>query len=297
MITSLTHGSFPNGDRSSSDQSTDRPGSDSRPEFQFQLVTTEHRELTVNFHRDETIGILKVRILELLQNTGLKEVPVDRQRLLFNNQILQPDNSPIYWIAGIGSDCKIHLVENNPLENNYRSIAQIDDSQRNFADQERPLSEIELENRKKAYLRFNTCRALQRNFHACVDAAQRSQEPNERNRFNEPDGVSPSTPDCRDFGYLIREMANAIQSYSMVMARLSDDLIRDDKVEGKSDPEFSRMRRLLQNSMDGARYLSAELEFVSNFIVPLSSHPRRILEIVSNVPTDGAENFVTNNVP
>ena len=61
-----------------------------------------------------------------------------------------------------------------------------------------------------------------------------------------------------------------------------DDLIRDDKVEGKSDPEFSRMRRLLQNSMDGARYLSAELEFVSNFIVPLSSHPRRILEIVSN---------------
>ena len=93
----------------------------------------------------------------------------------------------------------------------------------------------------------NFFRALQRNFHACVDAAQRSQEPNERNRFNEPDGVSPTTPDCRDFGYLIRkfsnrkinstddflrkknvfflkiarEMANAIQSYSMVMARLS----------------------------------------------------------------------------
>ena len=49
-------------------------------------------------------------------------------------------------------------------------------------------------------------RALQRNFHACVDAAQRSQEPNERNRFNEPDGSSPNTPDCRDLGYLIREI-------------------------------------------------------------------------------------------
>ena len=44
-----------------------------------------------------------MRILELLRKLGLKEVPVDRQRLLFNNQILQPDNSPIYWIAGIGS--------------------------------------------------------------------------------------------------------------------------------------------------------------------------------------------------
>ena len=62
MIMSLTHGSFPNGDRGNSNQTTDRPGSDSRPEFQFQLVTTEHRELTVNFHRDETIGILKVSL-------------------------------------------------------------------------------------------------------------------------------------------------------------------------------------------------------------------------------------------
>ena len=56
----------------------------------------------------------------------MREIPLDRQRLLFNNQILQPDNSPIYWIAGIGPDCQIHLVENNPRENNYRSIAQVD---------------------------------------------------------------------------------------------------------------------------------------------------------------------------
>ena len=32
----------------------------SKPEFQFQLITTEGRNLTVVFHRDETIGILKV---------------------------------------------------------------------------------------------------------------------------------------------------------------------------------------------------------------------------------------------
>ena len=70
MIMSLTHGSFPNGDRSNFNQTTDRPGSDSRPEFQFQLVTTEHRELTVNFHRDETIGILKVSLIsEILTNS------------------------------------------------------------------------------------------------------------------------------------------------------------------------------------------------------------------------------------
>jgi len=40
---------------------------------------------------------------------GCATIPKERQRLLFNNQILQPDNSPIYWIAGVGADCKIHL--------------------------------------------------------------------------------------------------------------------------------------------------------------------------------------------
>lgn len=59
----------------------------------------------------------------------MKVIPLERQRLLFNNQILQPDNSPIYWIAGIGADCQIHLVENNPTENNYRSIAQVEENQ------------------------------------------------------------------------------------------------------------------------------------------------------------------------
>ena len=105
-------------------------------EFKFKLVTPEKRMFTVGFHRDETIGILKVKLLselllvlhgiffagsqfltknfqariqkKLLEN-GCATIPKERQRLLFNNQILQPDNSPIYWIAGVGADCKIHL--------------------------------------------------------------------------------------------------------------------------------------------------------------------------------------------
>ena len=33
----------------------------------------------------------------------------ERQRLLFNSQILQPDTATLYWIAGVGENCKIHL--------------------------------------------------------------------------------------------------------------------------------------------------------------------------------------------
>ena len=32
-----------------------------RPEFQFQLIAPGNKQITVKFHRDETIGILKVR--------------------------------------------------------------------------------------------------------------------------------------------------------------------------------------------------------------------------------------------
>ena len=69
--------------------------------------------------------------------------------------------------------------------------------------------------------RFNTCRILQRNFDTCVEAAKSNLEPADRTRHNEPDGATPKEPDCRDLGYVVRDMAKSIQSLSMEMARLS----------------------------------------------------------------------------
>ena len=43
----------------------------------------------------------------------------------------------------------------------------------------------------------------------------------ERMRFNEPDGAIPKIPDCRDLGYILRDMAKTIQEYSFQLARLS----------------------------------------------------------------------------
>ena len=36
-------------------------------------------------------------------------IPKEKQKLIFNDQVLKPDNSPVYWIAGVGVGCKIHL--------------------------------------------------------------------------------------------------------------------------------------------------------------------------------------------
>ena len=64
-------------------------------------------------------------------------------------------------------------------------------------------------------------RILQRNFETCVDAAQSGQDPASRIRHNETNGITPDVPDSRDLGYLVREMANTVQSYSFQMAKLS----------------------------------------------------------------------------
>merc|ERR1711892_1350158 len=76
---------------------------------QFKLETPDKRLIDVNFQRDETIGMLKERLPDLLREHGCASIPRERQRLLFNSQILQPDSATLYWIAGVGADCRIHL--------------------------------------------------------------------------------------------------------------------------------------------------------------------------------------------
>ena len=120
---------------------------------------------------------------------GCATIPKERQRLLFNNQILQPDNSPIYWIAGVGADCKIHLVDNNPNENTYKSVVQMDPE---------PLVNEELK-RTMAMIRdrFNTIKILQRNFDTCVEAAKSNQ------------GLFP--PDSVHFSWLIYKLRKILE--------------------------------------------------------------------------------------
>ena len=63
-------------------------------------------------------------------------------------------------IAGVGSNCQIHLVENNPNENNYRSIAQLeyDDSYGNPANT--PIDERDHQNRELTFARFRDLRLV-----------------------------------------------------------------------------------------------------------------------------------------
>ena len=58
-----------------------------------------------------------------------------------------------------------------------------------------------------------------------MEAAQSGLDPSNRIRHNEANGITPDVPDSRDLGYLVREMANTVQSYSFQMAKLSGTVI------------------------------------------------------------------------
>ena len=55
-----------------------------------------------------------------------------------------------------------------------------------------------------AHQRLHNCRVLQRNFNACVDAAQTNLDPSMRTRYNEPISETSEFPHVRDLGLFTR---------------------------------------------------------------------------------------------
>merc|ERR1712106_1038409 len=129
--------------------------------------------------------------------------------------------------------------------------------------------------------RLNNCRILQRNFEACVDAAQTSKDPAHRERFNEAETPTPPSPSARDFGYLVRDMANSLRTWSFQLHRLSDQLIRDEPLPDSNSKEYQTARRLIQNNMDASRYMSPELQNFCQFVIPLGDEPPRGLAVLA----------------
>ena len=57
-----------------------------------------------------------------------------------------------------------------------------------------------------AHQRLHNCRVLQRNFNACVDAAQTNLDPSMRTRYNEPISETSEFPHVRDLGLFTRNV-------------------------------------------------------------------------------------------
>ena len=75
-------------------------------------------------------------------------------------------------------------------------------------------------------------------------------------------------------------MANSLTMWAVQLHQLSEQLIRDKQVSGLESEEFIRDRRLIQNSMDAARYMGQELLTFSQLVIPLQEKPPRKLTVI-----------------
>ena len=68
--------------------------------------------------------------------------------------------------------------------------------------------------------------------------------------------------------------------WSHQLTRLGEQLIRDQHLGEHTSAEYQQHRRIIQNNMDAARYLSPQLQYFCQFIIPLGeSRPRRLAVI------------------
>jgi len=117
---------------------------------------------------------------------------------------------------------------------------------------------------------------LQKNFAACVNAAQEGMDPDARQRHNNVSDIVEE-PHLSDLGHFAQDMSESLLTWSHQLKRLGEQLVRDEALPDRDAPEYRDQRRLIQNNMDAARYLSPQLQNFSQFIVPLGeSRPRRL---------------------
>lgn len=100
---------------------------------------------------------------------------------------------------------------------------------------------------------------------------------------------------AKDLGEVVGQMAASLDEYSSLLSRLScnwtqinqtqliilDLLIKDEKFRVKGNDDYRDFRRLFQNSIDCAKYLSPELEILSKFVIPLKPDKLGELNLVT----------------
>lgn len=135
----------------------------------------------------------------------------------------------------------------------------------------------------RAHARLNNCSILHRNIDACVTASSASSDPSGRTRYNDPAQTTAAEPSAIDFGNHVFKLAATVRDWALELNRLSDVLVRDPEFSGPEHRE--KVRRLIQNNMDTARYFHPYLQNFTSFNIPLiSDRPRRLIVQNDNQP-------------
>merc|ERR1712130_189052 len=182
---------------------------------------------------------------------------------------MTPDTQLIQSWASLANGSAIHLIKKPGGSQDDRSADQLQQAQ----------TDDNLERRAqnaRVAAKLRNCQILQKNFAACVNAAQVGMDPDARQRHNNVSEVVQE-PHLSDLGHFAQDMSESLLTWSHQLERLGKQLVRDEALPDREATEYRDQRRLIQNNMDAARYLSPQLQNFSQFIVPLGeARPRRL---------------------
>jgi len=118
---------------------------------------------------------------------------------------------------------------------------------------------------------------FQRNFKECVFASKRGIDPADRTRYNDPASEPPANPVVSDLGDPLDNIGNALLEWSEQLHKTADILVADPRY-GDNVDQLNTDRRLIDNNMQAARYLTPVIKHLTNFIIPIDrtgDNPRR----------------------
>ncbi|CAG5094291.1 Oidioi.mRNA.OKI2018_I69.XSR.g13427.t1.cds [Oikopleura dioica] len=227
----------------------------------------------INIAEDATIQQLKEVVIEKL-NEGEFDVATfgmpnsDNLRLIRQGIELQPNQAAISQFSIVNNDV---LNSQWPRPPPTVQEGRVINNQRN--EEEGYAPEM---GRGEEATKIRNMSIFQRNFIECVKASKRGINPNDRPRYNDPSREPPPNPVVRDLGNPLDELGNALLQWSSQLHRTADVLYADPRY-GNDVDRLDKDRRLIDNNMQAARYLSPIIKHLTNVIIPIDrgENPRR----------------------
>jgi len=254
---------------------------DSNDELKLRVMKSENVFVDVEISKTASVKDLKEKVASLAaQNQQMQDIRPDNQRLVYQGHILTPDTKILSTIPRLESGKTI-------------IVTTVDPSQANPTNNQAPSQDSlqQRANNTRAMNRLTNCRLLQKNFDECIRQAQLDLEPSSRVRHNTLETHTPEAPKLTDLGYLTRDMTNSLLVWSSQLERLGKLLVEDRRLPDRECEDYGYHRRLIQNNMDAARYLSPQLRNYADFIIPLAEErPRRLGVITPRPDTTGRPN-------
>jgi len=232
--------------------------------------------IVIEIAGDDNVDFIKQNILIELEKRGKPQKASDLI-LIKDDEVLDNGAEEIHFLTNGEAELNLELKFPHRLKRQRLS----DET-----------NEIRKRNAINSRTRLQNCVLLQKNFQACIDSCQINGDPRDRKIIDNNELENKEEPTGRDLGYMVRDMASSIRTWSYQLDQMSKLLTKSQENPDDCIDSYENASRLIQNNMDAARYMSHQLNHFTQFVVPLGEDPPRKLSVLPDVIKDSLKSDI-----